>query len=106
MYSMEQKRVAIEAYIRFGHSCADTIAELGYPSATMLRAWWREYESTGAVPERKARAPRFTGEQMAAVAHYLEHGRSLSRTGRAMGYPKSTSTLAKWVCLIAFALSI
>ena len=63
MYSMEQKRVAIEAYIRFGHSCADTIAELGYPSATMLRAWWREYESTGAVPERKARAPRFTGSR-------------------------------------------
>lgn len=35
MYSMEQKRVAIEAYIRFGHDCADTIAELGYPSTPL-----------------------------------------------------------------------
>ncbi len=32
MYSMEQRRVATEAYIRFGHGCADTMAELGYPS--------------------------------------------------------------------------
>ena len=37
MYSMEQKRAAIETYIRFDHSSADTIAELGYPSRTMLK---------------------------------------------------------------------
>ena len=32
MCSMEQKRVAIETYIRFECGCADTIAQLGYPS--------------------------------------------------------------------------
>ena len=47
MYSMEQKRVAIEMCIRFEHSFTDTITELGYPSATMLGRWWREYEDAG-----------------------------------------------------------
>ena len=98
MYSMEQKRAAIETYIRFDHSSADTIAELGYPSRTMLRKWWKEYERTGTVPERKPRTPAFSAGQMhAAVSYYLEHGRCLSRTRRAMGYPKSNATLAKWV---------
>jgi putative transposase len=59
MYSMEQRQAAIETYIRFDHSSADTIAELGYPSRTMLRKWWKEYERTGQVPERKPRAPAF-----------------------------------------------
>ena len=39
MYSLEQRRVAIEAFIRFGHSYADTIAELGYPNRQSLRGW-------------------------------------------------------------------
>lgn len=98
MYSMEQRQAAIETYIRFDHSSADTIAELGYPSRTMLREWWKEYERTGMVPERKPRTPAFSaGQTHAAVSYYLEHGRSLSRTRRAMGYPKSNATLAKWV---------
>ena len=36
MYSMGQKRVAIETYARFEHSCADTIAEPGYPLTSPL----------------------------------------------------------------------
>ena len=32
MYSLEQRRVAIETFIKFGYSYADTIAELGYPN--------------------------------------------------------------------------
>lgn len=39
MYSVEQKRAANETYIRFDHSSADAIAELGYPSRTMPRTW-------------------------------------------------------------------
>lgn len=30
-YSEEQRRSALETFIRFDHSYADTIAELGYP---------------------------------------------------------------------------
>ena len=42
MFSEEQRRVAIETFIRYGHSCADTVAELGYPSRSTLRLRWRE----------------------------------------------------------------
>ena len=33
----------------------------------------------------------------AAVDHYLGHGKSLARTMRAMGYPKSKECLVKWI---------
>lgn len=42
MYSTEQRRLAIETFIRFDHSYADTIAELGYPDRHTLNSWWRE----------------------------------------------------------------
>ena len=99
MFCAEQRRVAIETFIKYGHSYADTIAELGYPNRATLRLWWKEYESTGEIPEGKGtRQSKYTDEQMrAAVDHYLEHGRSLSRTMRAMGYPKGRQTLCDWI---------
>ncbi len=39
MYSTEQRRLAIETFIRFGHSYADTIAELGCPDRHMPISW-------------------------------------------------------------------
>ena len=89
MFSTEQRRVAIETFIRFDHSYADTIAELGYPTRTCLRNWWKEYESTGEIPVGKGRhrKSRHTdGQARAAVGYYLEHGKSLSRTMRALGH--------------------
>ncbi|MBR3314759.1 MAG: hypothetical protein IKG18_11550 [Atopobiaceae bacterium] len=99
MFSAEQRRIAIETFIKYDHSYADTVAELGYPNRATLRLWWKEYESTGEIPEGKGtRQSKYTDEQMrAAVDHYLEHGRSLSRTMRAMGYPKGRQTLCDWV---------
>ena len=32
MYSAEQRKLAIETYIKFDLSAADTVAELGYPT--------------------------------------------------------------------------
>ena len=99
MFSEEQRRVAIETFIRCDHSCADTVAELGYPSRATLRLWWREYESAGEMPKGKGtRQSKHADEQMGnAVDCYLEHGRSLSRTMRALGYPKSRQTLGEWI---------
>ena len=87
MYSTEQRRAAIETFIKFDHSYADTIAELGYPSRHILNSWWREYEATGEVPIAKiVREPRFSEEQKrAAVEHCLSHGRKLTRTMRRSG---------------------
>ena len=100
MFSTGQRRTAIETFIRFDHSYADTIAELGYPTRTCLRNWWREYESTGEVPVGKGRhrKSRYTdGQARASVGYYLEHGKSLSRTMRALGYPKGSDTLCGWI---------
>lgn len=98
MYSTEQRRLAIETFIRFDHSYADTIAELGYPNRHTLNNWWREYRETGEVPVGKMiREPRFSDDQKReAVEHYLGHGKSLSRTMRALGYPKGSDTLRGW----------
>ena len=100
MFSMEQRRVAIETFIRFDRSYADTIAELGYPTRACLRNWWREYEETGEIPVGKGRhrKSKYTDEQArAAVGYYLEHGKSLARTMRALGYPKGSDTLRGWI---------
>lgn len=87
MYSAEQKRAGIETCIRFDHSSADAIAELGHPSRAMPKTWWKEYKRTEQVPERKPLAPVFSGGQMqSAVSCCLEHGRGLSRARRAMGF--------------------
>ena len=103
MYSQEQRKTAIETFIRFDHSYADTIAELGYPTRACLRNWWNEYRDTGEVPISKFTTnPRYTAEmKRRAVEHYLEHGKSLARTMRALGYPKSREVLGDWIDEIA-----
>ena len=98
MYSHEDRMRAVELYIKYGHSAADVIRELGYPNRGSLRNWFREFEESGDLHAGKARPRSFSDEQArAAVDHYLEHGKSLARTMRAMGYPKSRATLAAWV---------
>ena len=89
MYGAEQRMKAVETFARFGCSAADTIAELGYPTRHTLRNWWREYQVSGdGFLERKRRKPKYSDEEKrGAVDYYLEHGRSLARTIRAMGYP-------------------
>ena len=98
MYSAEQRKKAIETFARFGCSAADTIAELGYPSRVMLRNWWKEHQISGdGFLEREHRRPRYSDEERrGAVDRYLEHGKSLARTIRAMGYP-GREVLANWV---------
>ena len=99
MYSTQQRRIAIDSFIKFDYSYADTIAELGYPNRHTLNNWWREYKATGEVPIAKIiREPRFSDEQKReAVEHYLSHGKKLKRTMKALGYPKSRMTLCDWI---------
>ena len=39
LYSQERRRLAIETFIKFDHSYAGTVAGLGYPTRSALRAW-------------------------------------------------------------------
>ena len=99
MYSAEQRRIAIETFIQFDHRYADTIAKLGYPNRATLMNWWKEYKRTGEIPvPRRIRNPKYSDEmKREAVEHYLSHGRRLSRTMGALGYPKSREVLAEWI---------
>ena len=99
MYSTEQRKLAIETYIKFDLSVADTIAELGYPTRHSLRAWYKDYLEHGKVrPPKRQREPKFTLEMRRAVVDYhLAHGRSLARTMRRMGYPVGREYLCDWI---------
>ena len=101
MYSYEDRMKAVMLYIKYDFSAADTVRELGYPTRQMLVRWYREYEATGELHRQYKREPRHTPERMqAAVDYYLSHGRCISRTVKAMGYP-SRATLRKWIDQLA-----
>ena len=88
-------------YIKYEHSAADVIHELGYPSRTILYVWYRERleeERTGVPSGRGQRHRRYSDEQkQAAVDHCLEYGRRPGRTMRMLGYPKSKELLMAWI---------
>ena len=99
-YSKEQRRCAVELYVRYECCAADLVRELGYPSREASRMWhrdWLEEQRTGVPSTRGERYARYTTEQKrAAVDHYLTHGRRASRTMRRLGYP-SKEVLAAWI---------
>ena len=97
MYSYEDRLRAVKLYIKYELGLTDTIRELGYPSQNMLRRWYREYLETGDLHKEYIKQPNFSPEQIVtAVEYYLEHGRSIARTCRALGYP-SRDTLRGWI---------
>ena len=97
MYSYEDRKRAVELYIEYNHSAADVIHELGYPNRQSLRNWYKDYLKHGEVRERTHEARFYSDEEKArAVGFFLEHGRSVSLTLRALGYP-SKQSLYEWV---------
>lgn len=97
MYSYEDRIKAVELYIKYDLSVADTVRELGYPNRKMLVRWYKEYQKTGGLHEKYIKHPAYTSDQMkVAVNYYLEHGRSITRTIRAVGYP-ARETLKVWI---------
>jgi transposase-like protein len=43
MYSYEERKKAVELYLQFGKSACAVIRDLGYPTFSMLKLWYREY---------------------------------------------------------------
>ena len=43
MYSYEERIPAVKFYINCGYNAAYTVSKLGYPDASNLRHWYREY---------------------------------------------------------------
>ena len=97
MYSYEDRLRAVRLYIKLGKRVGLTIRQLGYPTKNALKSWHREYEQRLDLPAGYVRQPRYSQAQKErAVEHYLEHGRCIAATIKALGYP-SRSLLAAWV---------
>ena len=43
MYSYEDRIRAVKFYINCGYNAAYTVSKLGYPDASNLKHWYREY---------------------------------------------------------------
>jgi transposase InsO family protein/transposase-like protein len=97
MYSYEDRRKAVELYIKYGLRAAATIRELGYPDRHSLSMWYKEYITNGDLHPSLERTPKFSKEQRKiALEHYVEHGRSITYTVKSLGYPSRGQLLA-WV---------
>lgn len=97
MYSYEDRVRAVRLYIKLGKRVGLTIRQLGYPTENALKGWYREYEERGDLPTGYARQPMYSQAQKdRAVEHYLEHGRCIVATIKALGYP-SRDLLSAWI---------
>lgn len=82
-------------------SYADVIRELGYPSRRALRNWYVEYKGNDDLHTDYIRKYKYSSEQKhLAVTYYLEHGKSVSRTVKKLGFP-SRPQLDQWIAEIA-----
>ena len=97
MFSYEDRLRAVRLYIKLGKRVGLTIRQLGYPTKNALKSWHREYERSHDLPAGYSRGPRYSRAQKEeAVEHYLDHGRCLAATIKALGYPSRT-LLRDWV---------
>ncbi|MGR8928726.1 MULTISPECIES: IS3 family transposase [Rhizobium] len=98
MYSYEDRMRAVLLYIKLGKRANATIRQLGYPTKNALKHWYREFArgrdlSAGYVRTKQ----RYSDEQKRiAVEHYLDHGRCLAWTIKALGYP-CRGKLSAWI---------
>ena len=98
MYSYEERLKAVQLYIQYDKSYASVFRELGYPpSSHSIKLWYKEYEETGGLHKSYSSSSKYSDEQRkAAVQYYVEHGRSKSRTVKALGYP-TRQQLTEWI---------
>jgi len=98
MYSYNDRIRAVELYIKLDKRVRATIRQLGYPTKNALKSWHREYERRLDLPKGYARSkPKYSQEQKeTAVRHYLDHGRCIAFTIKALGYPVRES-LRSWI---------
>lgn len=97
MYSYEDKIRAVELYIKLGKRVKATIRQLGYPTKNALKGWYREHDRRGDLAKAYHRAPKYTiAQQLAALDHFLQHGRRIEFTQKVLGYP-CRSVLRSWI---------
>ena len=96
MFSHEERTKAVELYLKY-ESWAAVISELGYPNRSTLRNWVKEYQENESLHKKQTRKEKYSEEEKSlAVNYYLEHGKNISKTLRALGYP-SRNYLKQWI---------
>jgi transposase InsO family protein/transposase-like protein len=98
MYSYEERLKAVRLFVQYNLSVAPVIRELGYPSRQMLYLWYKDFKENGNLLRyNDNNRSKYSNEQRKqAIWYYLEHGRNISKTIKALGYPKRT-TLRDWL---------
>ena len=71
MYSYEQRKKAIETYLRT-QSVSETLRVLGYPSSKELYKWIHEYQQNGKLHKKRVKPERiyYTEEEKAAAVQF------------------------------------
>jgi putative transposase len=60
VYTLEERKKAVELYLKWGRNSAAVRRELGYPSKKALKLWVKEYESSGTLHEKyRPRKPKY-----------------------------------------------
>lgn len=98
MYTYEERKKAVDLYFKYNKSVALVRRELRYPSRGMLYLWCKEFETNGELRNDDAlHHSKYSAQQREqTIKYYLEHGRSINHTIKALGFPKRT-TMRKWV---------
>lgn len=97
MYSYEDRIRAVKFYINCGYNAAYTVRKLGYPDATNLKHWYREYSQFNDLHQGRKKVSKYTDqEKRDAVDYYFSHDCNALQTVKALGYP-SRPLLVKWV---------
>ena len=98
MYSYEDRLKAVKLYIQYDKSYASVFRELGYPpSSHSIKFWYKEFIENGDLHKSYNKTNKYSNEQrQEAIRYYIEHGRSKSRTVKALGYP-TRQQLTEWI---------
>ena len=98
MYSYEDRIRAVKLFIKLGMRPKATIRQLGYPTKNALIGWYRAFIQDSDLQEGYVRSIRKYSDHQkkTAVEHYLDHGRCIAATLRALGYP-CRGTLVAWI---------
>ena len=99
MYTREERKRAVELWLKYDKCSTAVSKELGYPCPKLLISWYQDFikeMETGVIHDRRRRANKYTDQQKSMAAqHYLDHGRCIARTVRALGYP-CKELLSEW----------
>lgn len=85
MYSYEDRIRAVKFYITCGYNAAYTVSKLGYPDASNLKHWYKEYSESNDLHKGRKKVSKFSDrEKRDAVDYYFAHDRNALQTVKAL----------------------